>query len=377
MVKKITQSLSLIIAISLIAFAANGTSYSTAVPDIPLDEVPDLREEKSRLKLQKGDVVVVPIPMSDPTLGTGLILGGAYFYPQTEAQAAVQPASLTGVAGMYTSNDSYAFGIGQQNYWDEDKWRFTGALGYLNFELSLIEPSQSGDGSDLDWLVEGQFAQAEISRNIVGDWYFGVQGRYVDSEQTFALAIPDGEFDLAVNLKSVGLGIGMDFDTRDVPTNAFSGRYFEIDALFNSEAIGSTHTYQSYDIRYRSYHQLAPTLVLAWEIKGCKKSGQVPLWDACRISLRGFPATDYMSRSSLSSQAEARWQFHRKWGAVAFAGGGFSETSLSAAGDNESIPSYGAGLRYMVLESKRINMRLDYARSDDSDAWYLAVTEAF
>jgi hypothetical protein len=31
----------------------------------------------------------------------------------------------------------------------------------------------------------------------------------------------------------------------------------------------------------------------------------------------------------------------------------------------------------MVLESKRINMRLDYGRSDDSDAWYLAVTEAF
>lgn len=30
-----------------------------------------------------------------------------------------------------------------------------------------------------------------------------------------------------------------------------------------------------------------------------------------------------------------------------------------------------------VLESKRINMRLNNARSDDSDAWYLAVTEAF
>lgn len=377
MVKKIAKNLALIVAFSLIAFAANGTSYSNAVPDIPLDEVPDLREEKSRLTLQKGDFVVVPIPISDPTLGTGLVLGGAYFYPQTEAQKAAQPASLTGAAGVYTDNQSYAFGIGQQNYWDEDKWRFNGVLGYLNFELSLIQPSQSSDGSDLDWLIEGKFAQAEISRNIVGDWYLGVQARYVDSEQAFEFAIPGLEFDLAVDFKAVGLGIGMEFDNRDVPTNAYSGRYFEIDALFNSEAIGSTNTYQSYDIRYRSYHQLAPTLVLAWEIKGCNKSGQVPLWDACRISLRGFPATDYMSKSSLSSQVEARWQFHRKWGLVAFAGGGFSETSLSAAGDNELVPSYGAGLRYMVLESKRVNMRLDYGRSEDSDAWYLAVTEAF
>lgn len=376
-VKNIVQKLPLIISSGLAMNAVYGTSYTTAVPDIQLDEVPDLREEESRLKLQKGDFVIVPIPISDPTLGSGLVLGGAYFYPQTEAQAAVQPASLTGVAGLYTSNDSYAFGVGQQNYWDEDRWRFSGALGYLNFELSLIEPSQSGDGSDLDWLVEGQFAQAEVSRNIYGNWYLGAQGRYVDSDQTFSIDIPEGGFDFLGSFKSVGLGLSLEFDTRDVPTNAYKGQYFEVDALFNSDAIGSTDTYQSYDIRYRSYHQLAPALVLAWEIKGCRKSGQVPLWDACRISLRGFPATDYMSRSSLSSQVEARWQFHRKWGVVAFAGGGFSETSLSAAGDNEAIPSYGAGLRFMVLESKRINMRLDYGRSDDSDAWYLAVTEAF
>jgi hypothetical protein len=31
----------------------------------------------------------------------------------------------------------------------------------------------------------------------------------------------------------------------------------------------------------------------------------------------------------------------------------------------------------MVLKSKRINLRVDYARSDDNDAWYLAVGEAF
>ena len=274
--RKFAENLSLLIAIGLTTNIANGTSPSTAVPEIDLDDLPDLREDKTRLKIQKGDFVIVPIPMSDPTLGTGLVLGAAYFYPQTEAQKAAQPASLTGAAGMYTSNDSYAGGIGQQNYWDEDKWRFNGALGYLNFELSLIEPSQSGDGSDVDWLVEGQFAQAEISRKILGDWYLGVQGRYIDSDQTFALALPDSELDLTAEFKSVGLGIGMEFDNRDIPTNAYSGRYFEIGGLFNDEAIGSTNTYQSYDIRYRSYHQLAPPLVLAWEIKGCRKSGHVP-----------------------------------------------------------------------------------------------------
>ena len=52
--------------------------------------------------------------------------------------------------------------------------------------------------------------------------------------------------------------------------------------------------------------------------------------------------------------------------------------SFGRHGEDETIPSYGVGIRFMVLESQRINVRVDYARSDkDNEAWYLSVTEAF
>ena len=42
----------------------------------------------------------------------------------------------------------------------------------------------------------------------------------------------------------------------------------------------------------------------------------------------------------------------------------------------ENLQHY--GIRFMVLESQRINVRVDYARSDKgNEAWYLSVTEAF
>jgi hypothetical protein len=99
---------------------------------------PDIREDESKLKVQRGNFVVVPIPISNPTLDSGLVVGGAYFYPQTEEQKKLQPASLTALGGLYTNNDSRALVIAQQNYWKDDRWRFTGALGGADLRLSFI-----------------------------------------------------------------------------------------------------------------------------------------------------------------------------------------------------------------------------------------------
>ena len=63
---------------------------------------------------------------------------------------------------------------------------------------------------------------------------------------------------------------------------------------------------------------------------------------------------------------------------VGFAGAGRMNNTLGRYGEDETIPSYGLGIRFMVMESQRINVRADYARSDKrNEAWYLSVTEAF
>lgn len=36
--------------------------------------VPDLRNDDTEFKAQKGNFVVVPIPVSNPTLGSGLVV---------------------------------------------------------------------------------------------------------------------------------------------------------------------------------------------------------------------------------------------------------------------------------------------------------------
>jgi outer membrane protein assembly factor BamA len=338
---------------------------------------PDIRDDDTRLKLQRGDFVLVPIPISNPTLDAGVVAGAAYFYPQSEAEKKLQPASVTAAAGMYTSNDSRALAVVQQNYWSNDKWRFTGVVGGADLRLSLLTSEQSSDGSNIDWRINGSFLFAKVGRRLRGNWYGGIFTRHVDAKQNLDVGTSTSELDTGSDVRSTGLGVNFEYDSRDMPLNSYSGRHFKLDTLFNDEAIGSNSTYQSYTAAFRSYHELKDSLVLAWELQGCRRGGSAPLWDACTVKLRGFSATDYLGNVSTSGQVEARWQLNKRWGLVGFAGAGYVGGSFNGIREREPIPSYGVGVRFMVLAAKRINLRLDYARSTESDAVHISVGEAF
>ena len=345
---------------------------------------PDIRDDELPVKLRRGDLVVVPIPISNPTLDTGLVAVGAYFYPQTEEQEKQQPASVTAAGVLYTSNDSKLWIVGHQSYWAEDSWRLGGALGRADLTLTLPLPTSVGGRDRVDWNIKGDIAFAKLSHAIFGNWFAIVSGRWMDIEQEIGLGVsPDNvdidpeDFALDTEITTVGLGIAVEHDTRDMPLNTYEGHKFELSALFNDESLGSDSTYQSYKIAYSSYHEQSKPIVLAWEIQGCAREGTVPIWDACLIPLRGFSALDYIGMKSVAGQFEARWRMNSRWGVVGFAGGGYIKDSLFPGRDESFVPSYGIGLRFMVLKAKRINLRVDYARSKNSDAFYLSVGEAF
>jgi len=357
--------------------ASNTKSRSPGSSGMPFEAVPDIREDDVPLKAQKGDLVAVPIPMSNPTLGTGLMGGAAYFYPQTEEQKKKQAASMTGVGGMYTNNDSWVAGIAQQSYWDEDKWRLHAVAGYSDFNFVLRDPVNEGQ-TGLNWGVKGGLFQGVVSRRIKDPWYVGFLLRYLDITQNLDSSIPSETYSLESQITSAGAGLTLEYDTRDVPTNAYEGTRFEAKAIFSVADGVESENYQSYYLRLRGYYKLKESpIVFAYDLYGCAKGGRFPLWDTCRLNIRGFPVTDYLGSQSITGQIEARWQASPRWGFVAFGGAGHITNSFSAQGENERAPSYGVGVRFMVLKSKRVNMRLDYAQSDESDAWYVSVGEAF
>jgi hypothetical protein len=365
----------LLLALPLQALAQDEPASGQAHGDPGM--VPDIREHDVPLKAHKGSWVAVPIPFSNPTLSTGLVGAVGYFHAQTEEQKASQPPSVTGGGVLWSDSDSYAVALGNASYWGGDTWRFKGALAWADLDLPLYAGKIGESRLDFDWLIEGAFVFTEIARRVRGDWYLGVRARYMNVEQAL-----DGEITPNVPLVeseivASGLGLSLEYDTRDLPSNAYSGLHFTTSALFNEQALGSDKDYGVYSADFASYHHLADPFVLAWTASGCTRSGDVPLWDACRLNLRGAAATDYMGRSAFMAKAEGRWRFGGRWGAVVFAGAGKITEPVFEQQDFGTISNYGAGIRFMVSKENRINMRLDYGRTSEDSAVILAVGEAF
>jgi len=80
---------------------------------------------------------------------------------------------------------------------------------------------------------------------------------------------------------------------------------------------------------------------------------------------------------TVTTQIEYRWRFLQRWGMVAFAGIGQVAPELFEMNGDNILPSYGVGIRFTASESNRINLGVDYARGEDSDAWYFRIGEAF
>lgn len=117
--------------------------------------------------------------------------------------------------------------------------------------------------------------------------------------------------------------------------------------------------------------------MLATGLRGCARTGDVPLFDDCFLQLRGYPATRYIGRYMALAQAELRWRVVGRLGLVAFAGTCVVANRFGDLGVGGAPVRFGVGFRYMVLEAERINLRMDLAQGGGARVVYLSVTEAF
>ncbi len=147
--------------------------------------------------------------------------------------------------------------------------------------------------------------------------------------------------------------------------------------------VGSDYEFVRYIVTYNQFFRLAKTNdkhVLAARATFNIATGNVPFEGQTVVGgddIRGYSQGKYRNNQVYTLQAEYRWNFYRKWGLVAFAGIASAVAKFADIPDSPILPGVGAGLRFKMLPSEKINIGVDVAVGKDDYSLTFRIGEAF
>lgn len=181
-----------------------------------------------------------------------------------------------------------------------------------------------------------------------------------------------------------GLGIKLDYDSRDRIFDPNTGLKIETSMIYN-KFLDENKDFSVFAFDLKNYRQLFNN-TLAFQANLINESGDVPFYSLAGYGgsniMRGYNEGRYLDKNSFASQVEYRFRISKKFKATVFAGAGEVFPEIGDFEFNDLKKSYGLGLRYIIDEEAGINFRLDLAFNEqdgdeDSVGFYFSVMEAF
>ena len=340
----------------------------------------------------------VPLIINNPAIKTGF---GALlmYYFKFDQEDTLSPPSTINLYTLYSTNKSYIVMPAARFYWNRDRNRASVAPGVVNINNNFYYETDTGDlhlvYTEQRFLLTLEYSHVVAGNFYLGGLYLGTKTKYkfnqgTDEENDFTEDFfeKNGIHDNFVS--SIGLNIS--FDSRDYVYYPSKGLMFSVRPKLNAYWLGSDTKYIDTDYNFAYYLSLNKKSIMAFNLAGGFAQGyggdDVP-FDGYQNygianSLRGYETGKYQGRNMIAVQAEYRWNFYRRWGAVFFAGTGSiwgndsKEENYQTFAERKWLPAAGLGLRFMILRAKKTNLRLDYGWGvDGNQGLYFGVMEAF
>lgn len=325
--------------------------------------------------------VVAPFVTASPGFGAGGGLMGMLFYRPDPADRESPTSSLMGL-GTYSDTDSYAGGLFNKLYLDEDRLRVDLGLmtGRIRSDLS-VGPL---DDIEFDSNLFGVLLRAQ-RRVRETRWFVGATTSFVSIDYDSRNAAGDAYFEaFDVQDEDKGsVGAVASYDSRDDQRYPTRGVLAEASLVAHPEWLGVSEGYEVLELTGNRYRELRPDHVLALRAHGRFTPTDTPYAGLSRLGqrndLRGYVPGEKVAENLIATQAEYRWMFAERFGVVGFGGvAGLYDGSLSNLDSDGVFWSGGVGLRYTLSAENRLNFRLDYAwGQDDESGFYIAMGESF
>jgi len=345
--------------------------------------------DMSEWLLNHRGALVVPIVITEPALGYGGGLALAFFQRPAGAAATRTTAdgqtrfiapNIYGAMAMKTANGSHAYGAGALLHFDEDRWRYKGAVGKASFNLDFYTPGRVGPVQEIGYNVDGLASYQQVVRRLGdGDVFVGLAWIYMDMDIGFDTA-SDRDFFSPVELsqKTSGLGLSLEYDSRDNPFTPSSGWTGVVDANFYREGLGGDVDFDSYRTHVFGYVPvLDRRLVIGGRLDLRAVGGGVPFYRLPYVDMRGIAAGRYQDRRAAMLETELRWNLNQRWALIGFLGAGRAWGRRSDFSDAATAVAKGAGFRYLLARKLGLYGGLDYAWGPQDHTFYIQVGSAW
>lgn len=336
-------------------------------------------EVKTVAREAEGTWLPVPIPVLNPTVGSGLQAALLYMHPRKSEDTAV-PNATSAIIGMYTDTHSWFAGGFHDGNWKEDLFRFRIIAGTGNFNLKYYGSGNYPIFTDnpVPYNITGDTLLTQLLRRIPGTrgWYLGMRYMYINSNVVFDFGLPLLP-PISVDMTTSSLGLMMTYDNRDNSYYPTSGSFSEVYWMSDRSNWGSDFEFDKLDAHYNKYFPLTGKDTLVMRAALASAAGNVPFYLLPTLKMRGFPSGRYSDNVSLSGHVVWRRKFRPRWGFVLFSEAGRVADSISTLYQSGTITSVGGGLRWQVSADRKLNLGVDVGFSSGEYAIYVKVGEQF
>jgi outer membrane protein assembly factor BamA len=180
---------------------------------------------------------------------------------------------------------------------------------------------------------------------------------------------------------TAGAGVLFTFDTRNNAYSPSAGSFAEINLTRFAPAMGSDFDFTNYTLDLRKFFSVGRNRVLGLQSFTRFNQGHTPIRYLSMLGgsemMRGYYKGRFADRNLIAFQSEIRQYLFWRLGVAAFVSAGQVGRVLNDFGLNDFHLGGGGGLRLMLQEKEKLNLRVDVGFGKNSSGVYVIMKEAF
>ncbi len=288
---------------------------------------------------------------------------------------------------LYSLKKQFVAAINGAQYFHNEKFILNEQMSYSSFPDKFWGLGKySKDIDEESYNFKQYYIYLHLMRHLGNNIYFGLlfeAQRLLEIDYKKGGLFDQQQVPGRTPYKIAGLGLSLTYDNRN---NAFSpDKGYFAQLYFNNfnSFLGSDYAYTNIVIDLRKFISFNQKNVLALQTYSYTNLGkEVPLRSLATLggmgSMRGYYDGRFRDRQQLVFQAEWRHSLNKRFGAVAFGNFGDVGHNITDFSFNDLKYTYGAGIRYAINKSERLNLRVDYGIGPGNNrGFYFQLGEAF